>query len=110
MKAEEFNRLIRDCWESISFVAFDGFQKMGRGVVALMEDQLPLEQSYIVYGEGETDPRTARLIAEYDPPWEVLVQYMQPEGSVITLRLRTSPDQRHPRQVWMYNRTGNEMR
>lgn len=104
MQAEDFNRLIRDCWESIAFVAFDGFQRMGRGVIALMDD-LPLEQCYSVYREGEADPRTARLITEYDPVWEVLVQYIQPEGSAVTLRIRTRSGQRHPWQIWMFDRT-----
>jgi hypothetical protein len=107
MHAEYFNRLIRDCWESIAFVAFDGYLKMGRGVVALMMDDLPLEQCYVVYREGGADPRTARLVAEYDPVWEVLIQYVRPEGSAITLRIRTRPDQRHPWQVWMGDRTEN---
>lgn len=105
MNAEYFARLIMDCWESIAFVAFEGYLKMGRGVVALMRDDVPLEQCYAVYREGEADPRTDRLVAEYDPLWEVLVQYVQPEGSVITLRIRTRPDQRHPWQVWMGDRS-----
>lgn len=108
MKAEDFNRLIQECWESIAFVAFDGFQTMGKGVVALLEDRLPLEKCYTVYKEGETDPRTTQLLAEYDPTCEVLVQYIQPEGAAVTLRIRPQAGQRHPWQVWMFNRTKDE--
>lgn len=105
MKAEEFNRLLLDCWESIAFVAFDGFLTMGRGVVALLDDRLPLEKCYIVYKEEETDPRTAQLLAEYDPVSEVLIQYIQPGGSTVTLRVRPQAGQRHPWQAWLFNRT-----
>ncbi|HHO47301.1 MAG TPA: hypothetical protein ENN06_02415 [Desulfobacteraceae bacterium] len=107
MNAEDFNRMLRDCWESIAYVAFDGFQKMGRGVVALLKEDLPLEHCYIVFREGEPDQRTARLVAEYDPVWEVLIQYVQPGGSAVTLRIRAGADQRNPWQVWMGNRTGD---
>lgn len=104
MNPEKFSRIIADCWESIAFVAFDGFRRMGRGVVALMEDQDALEQCYVVYREGQPDPRTAHLIEEYDPAWEVLVQYLQTDGSTVTLRVRTRPDQRHPWRIWLFNR------
>lgn len=89
MEPEEFSRIITECWESIAFYAFDGFRRWGRGVVGLMEEQDSLKQCYIVYDEGKPDPRTTRLIAEYDPAWEVLVQYPQPDGSPVTLRIRT---------------------
>jgi len=108
MKPEEFSRTVSDCWESIAFIAFDGFHKMGRGVVALMEEQDSLGQSYVVYGEDQPDPRTARLIEEYDPIWEVLVQYVQEDGCPVTLRIRTRPDQRHPWRIWLFNRQGEE--
>lgn len=108
MQAEDFNRLVRDCWESIAFVAFDGFQTIGRGVVALMEDRLPLDKCYIVYEDGEADLRTAQLLAEYDPACEVLVRYIHPEGSPVTLRIRPQAGQRHPWQIWMFNRTEDE--
>lgn len=108
MRSEEFNRIIADCWESIAFVAFDGFRKMGRGVVALMEELDSLEQCYVVYPEGKPDPRTARLIEEYDPAWEVLVQYLQPDGAAVTLRIRTRPDQRHPWRIWLFSRLEGE--
>lgn len=104
MKPEEFNRIITECWESIAFVAFDGFRRWGRGIVALMEEHDSMEQCYVVYNEEQPDPHTARLIEEYDPAWEVLVQYLQSNGSAVTLRLRTRPDQRHPWRVWLFSR------
>ncbi|MDD3619434.1 MAG: hypothetical protein RBR09_08875 [Desulfobulbaceae bacterium] len=105
MNAEDFNRMLRDCWESIAYVAFDGFQKMGRGVVDPLKEDLPLEHCYIVFREGEPDQRTSRLVVEYDPVWEVLVQYVQPEGGPVTLRIRACAGQRNPWQVWIGART-----
>lgn len=108
MEPEEFSRLMDDCWESIAFVAFNGFNRYGRGVVDLMEPRQSLDRCYVVYDHGEPDPRTARMIAEYDPAWEVLVRYQQMDGSVITLRIRTRPDQLHPWQIWLSKRLSEE--
>jgi len=103
MSPEKFNRIVIECWESIAFVAYEGYLNKGRGVVVLMEEQSTLEQSYVPYRADNADTRTAKLIAEYDPAWEVLVQYRRPDLATITLRIRTRPDQRHPWRIWTAN-------
>ena len=66
MKPEKFNQIVEDNWESIAYVAYDGFQKMGRGLVVLLEDKDSLDHSYVVLEEGTSDPRTSRLVSEYE--------------------------------------------
>jgi len=107
-------RVVPDCveialenWEFLAFTAYDWFEKMGRLVIGIEEDDdnsgLPrlLAVTYDSNG-GKTDPKTDELLAKYDPETEIIIQYTDPSGGMRTQRLRTSPDARHPKRVWFF--------
>jgi hypothetical protein len=102
MTDEEFADILATHWETIAGMAFAGFSKNGRGVIALQEN--PLEAMYVVYEEGKPDPETTCLIQEYDPAWEIVLQYMRPDNSVRTTRIRTGPSQRNPWRIGLFDR------
>lgn len=108
---ENFDTLLEACWEQIALFAFAQYKEAGRGVVILerqgreediLHDQVDL--GYAVYAPGRPDADTARMIEAYDPEWEIVFQYLQAEGSVRTLRIRTAPGNRHPWRIYLFER------
>lgn len=61
---------------------------------------------YAVYDfkAGKPDKEAAILIREYDPEWEVVIQYMREDESVQTMRLQTAAGARYPWRIWLFNR------
>ena len=110
---EEIRHILDNCWEDIACFAYEGFNTNGRGVVGLektdIEGGLLGRQTrllYVVYDfkAGKPDKETAGFIREYDPEWEVVIQYMREDKSVRTMRIRTAPGARHPWRIWLFNR------
>jgi len=94
-------------WEFLAFTAYDWFEKIGRLVISIEEDNdnpgLPrlLAVTYDSIG-GKTDPKTDELLARYDPETEIIIQYADPVGGMRTQRLHTAPDAHHPKRVWFF--------
>ena len=108
---EEFDRLLEACWEQIALYAFAQYKEAGRGAVlferhGLDEDVLndQVDLGYTVYEPGRPEALAARMIEEYDPAWEIVLQYLRPDGSVRTARIRTAPGNRHPWRIYLFER------
>ncbi len=108
---EDFDILLEACWEQIALFAFAQYKEAGRGVVTLerqgreadiLHDQVDL--GYAVYEPGRPDADAARMIEQYDPEWEIVFQYLRADGNVRTVRIRTSPGNRHPWRVYLFDR------
>jgi hypothetical protein len=88
-------------WDALAFLAYDGFVRAGRGVLALEqvpEDVSPVRvrASYVTFGERGPHPETARVVSEYDPDTEFVLLYRDPIGGECE-RGACAPDLRHVR-------------
>ena len=65
---------------------------------------------YVIYDfkVGRPDKDAARLINDYDPSWEMVIQYLREDGSVHTMRIRTAPGASHPWRVWIFDRLSQD--
>lgn len=106
---DEFDNLLEGCWEQIALFAYTQCKAVGPGVVTLerqgleadiLHDQVDL--GYAVYEPGRPDADVARMIEEYDPEWEIVFQYLQTDGNVRTVRIRTAPGNRHPWRIYLF--------
>lgn len=108
---DDFDILLKACWEQIALFAFAQYKEAGRGVVTLerhgvendiLHDKVDL--GYAVYEPGRPDADAARMIKEYDPEWEIVFQYLRTDGNVRTVRVRTAPGNRHPWRIYLFER------
>jgi hypothetical protein len=60
------------------------------------------DPGYAVYEPGRPDADAARMIEEYDPEWEIVFQYLQTDGNVRTVRIRTASGIRHPWRIYLF--------
>ena len=72
----------------------------------VLHDQMDL--GYAFYEPGSPDALAARMIEEYDPEWEIVFQYLRPDGNVRTARVRTAPGNRHPWRIYLFERLMRE--
>jgi hypothetical protein len=107
---EDFERILEASWEQLALFAFAKHRENGRGVVLLdrhgLNDDILYDQvdlGYAVYEPGQHDPDTARMIEQYDPAWEIVLQYLRPDGRARTARIRTAPGKRHPWRVYLFD-------
>jgi hypothetical protein len=114
---EEVKEILDAYWEEIACFAYEHYHIKGKGVVGLektckekgsLDSQVQLLYAIYDYEAGKPDRDAARLIREYDPMWEVVIQYIREDGSVRTMRIRTSPGARHPWRIWIFDKLINE--
>lgn len=112
-----FHQIVGELWEAIGSFAFDGYHNHGRGVVGIEEvsggdglDDLRVRLLYTIYktDNEKTDPGFSRMIAAYDPKWELVIQYAHEQGGLRTMRLRTREGARHPWRVWFFEKLSEE--
>lgn len=94
-------------WDTLAFVAYDWYEKMGRLVVGIEQDETDpggVRLLAVVYDfqAGKPDPETARLLTAYDPDTEIVIQFIDKKSRVRTQRLRTAPGARHPKRVFFF--------
>jgi hypothetical protein len=106
---DDFAILLDGFWEQIALFAYAQYKAAGRGVVTLErqgqeEDILhdKVDLGYAVYASGKPDAATAGMIEAYDPAWEIVFQYLQTDGNVRTVQIRTAPGNRHPWRVYLF--------
>jgi len=104
-------QMVLDEWESLAFYAYDNYERYGRIVVGIEENpEVPsgIQLVSIIYDdeEGEPDDVTARLLATYDPAYEIPIQFVDEAGRLRTQRLRSVPDGQHPRKVYFFEVLG----
>jgi hypothetical protein len=96
-------------WETIAYVAYDGFERQGRGVVAVEPDASGSVR--FMYGpadffqqQGQTE--VIHLLELYDPATEFLVYFQDTPAATRTLRVRTPEGGRNPKGIWFFRMLG----
>ena len=51
--------------------------------------------------EPNFDPALVRMVREYDPDWEFVLQYMREDRTIRHMRLRAGPKLLFPRRAWI---------
>jgi hypothetical protein len=96
-----------DHWDEIAFCAWEGYEKLGRVVVVIAQDEDNPEGARLTavrydYEQGRPDQDVARLIECYDPEYEAVVRFVDVMRRPRTLRLKTKPGRAHPKRVWFF--------
>jgi hypothetical protein len=109
---ELFDLLIRDFWPDIACHAYDGFVEKGRGVLEIQKtrdainvEDMKFEFSYTAYDDiaADVDADTAKLIREYAPDVELVVQYQRGDDDTHTLLVKTPPGASYPKLISLLN-------
>lgn len=92
-------------WEAIAYFAYDGFERQGRGVVAVETDTAGSVN--FMYGRADffqqqKQTEVIRLLELYDPAKEFLVQFQDTPETTRTLRVRTPEGGRNPKGIWFF--------
>jgi len=96
-------------WETIAYFAYDGFERQGRGVVAIEPDGS--DGVRFMYGpadffEQQKQAEVIRLLELYDPAKEFLVQFQDSSEATRTLRIRTPDGGQNPKGIWFFRMLG----
>ena len=91
-------------WDTIAFIAYDGYEQTGPGVVAIMPAG---NSSVLLYGERDFFVKQGNhtvlgMIDDYDPDQEFLALFDTDDGNTRTLRVRTAEGGRQPKRVWLF--------
>lgn len=113
---DDFSFLLQNHWEEIALFAYEQFQTHGKGVVFIDRNTQndstnagQIELGYAIYGDASSDTQTVAMIDGYDPEWEIVFQYMRPDGNVRSRRVRTGPENRNPGRIYLFERIIKEM-
>ena len=106
MSDETASKALDDYWDHIAFTAYEHFLKVGRGWVFLEQDRAAGGEIQIGYAffngnEPNFDPALVRMVREYDPDWEFVLQYMREDRTIRQMRLRAGPKLLFPRRAWI---------
>lgn len=106
MSDELVDRALKDQWDQIAFTACDQVLKAGRGWVFLEQDREAggeIRIGYAVFNGNEPnfDPALVRMVRDYDPDQEFVLQYMREDRSIRQMRLKAAPGVRIPRIAWI---------
>jgi hypothetical protein len=104
---QEIPRYVDDVlreWETIAFTAYDGYERLGRGVVGISREG---DSAQLLYADRDFfatqgNITVIKLIEDYDPEWEFLVLFDTDEGNTRTLRIRTPEGGQHPKRIWFF--------
>jgi len=93
-------------WETLAFLAYDWYEKMGRLVVGIDQDDADPAGAKLIatvyeFYAGKPDPVTAKLLAGYDPDTEIIVQFIDKTKHIRTQRLRAGP-RAHPKKIFFF--------
>ena len=94
-------------WEQLAFVAYDWYGRLGRHVIGVEKDPANPDGVRLLavqydYKKRQPDEKVARMLADYDPAWEMILQFVDDLERVRTQRVRTAPEGRHPKRVFFF--------
>jgi hypothetical protein len=102
---ELFNLLVRNLWPDIASFANDSFVEKGRGVLSIQKtrdainlEDMKFEFSYTAADDiaAQVDTNTARLIREYVPEGELVVQYQRAADDIHTVLVKEPSGENSP--------------
>ena len=113
---ESAEQLLSEMWEQLAIFSHENFLLSGRGTIGL---NLPSEATslddvevmYIVYDEEADDMESsvAKIIREYDPKKEMIIQFLQPTGQVRTMRVKAPNQESEPETLWLQQKESNQL-
>jgi hypothetical protein len=91
-------------WHTIAFTAYDGYERIGRGVVGLSPQG---DSTQLLYGDRgsfveQGNTTVTKMIDAYDPEWEFLALFDTEDGNTRTIRIRTPEGGQHPKRIWFF--------
>ena len=110
---ELFDLLVRDFWPDIACSAYDSFVEKGRGVLSIFKtrdainvEDMKFEFSYTAYDDiaADVDDSTARLIREYVPDDELVVQYQRSADDLHTVLVKAPSGENSPEVTDFFSR------
>ena len=94
-------------WEETAFFAYDCYETIGRIAIGIEKDPDYPEEVILTaiqhdYKNGRPDKKTAKMIENYDPENEIIIQFMQEDGKVHTQKIKTAPGEPHPKRIYFF--------
>ena len=94
-------------WETLAFVAYDWYEKMGRLVVGIDQDEADRVGAKLMAVVYELHIKIiltgkAKLLAEYDPDTEIIIQFVDKTKHIRTQRLRDGSGAQHPKKIFFF--------
>lgn len=97
---------INSNWGNVCNIAYRNYLKSGRGLIGLkmiLNDEAGNREAKMVYGFFKDDsivgPDVYKMISEYDPEKEFLIQYINENNKTCTVCIK-SGDNKTPQQIW----------
>jgi hypothetical protein len=100
-KLPDYIENILEEWNTIANFSYNGYENLGRGVVAIFIDSNDTKLGYAdkIYFQKNNMKKELELIEAYDPEYEMLIHFEQQNGSR-TIRIRTPEGERDPKSIW----------
>ena len=98
---------INSNWGNVCNIAYRNYLKLGRGLIGLqmtINEGAGNREGKMIYGVFKDDSKIGadafRMISEYDPENEFIVQYMSGPGTAKTAIIK-SGENKTPKQIWV---------
>ena len=103
--------LLKNSWEQICFLTYDGFTKNGRGTLAIIPDEESEAYlaEYVVYDLENISEDWAYIVREYNPETEFVLQFTDEVQDLRTIRIKTPENGQHPKRVWFFQALAETM-
>ena len=105
---ELFEQILSDMWDNFAIFSHENFLTSGRGVIALnlpssanTLDELEVMYAVYDYKAGEPEADIAKMLRNYNPKQEMIIQFLQPTGQVRTVRAKAPNQESAPEQLWL---------
>ena len=98
---QRFDSLLKSGWDQVCYVGYGGFMDNGPGVVAVAIIEGEFTAMYTHPGEGNlVDASVLKMVNEYDPKTQVIVQYLSQPNRVKTIKLEMGSSKDSPYTIW----------
>lgn len=114
---ELFEQILSEMWDSFAVFSHENFLNSGRGVIfvnlpesATSLDELELMYVVYDYEADKPDADVAKMLRNYIPQQEMIIQFLQPTGQVRTVRAKAPDEESQPEQLWLGQSFGGAFR
>ncbi len=98
---QKFESLLKSGWDQVCYVGYGGFMEDGPGVVAVAMIEGEFTAMFTHPGEGNlVDASVLKMVNEYDPVTQVVVQYLSQPNRVKTIKLEMGSSKDSPKSIW----------
>lgn len=105
------DNLLKQSWERICFLAYDGYTSNGRGVLAVFpdDDSEEILAKYVCYDLENLTEDWAYIVRDYEPETEFVLQFEDDLHNFRTIRIKTPENGHHPKQIWFFEALAETM-